>query len=114
MRGNEERTEARYQAVVSLAQAPDGGPAGYTLIYLDRGSTDHALQDDTFVLSGHRGRGLGTALKAANLRQLETHRGTRHLLHTWTSQSNKAMAAVNTRFGFRVAETVHEYERRGS
>lgn len=112
VRGNEDRSAARYRCVVCFAQTPAGDPAGYTLMYLDRGSPDHALQDDTFVLSGHRGRGLATALKAANLQQLEPHRGTRRLLHTWTSQTNPAMAAVNTRFGFRAVETRHEYEHR--
>lgn len=110
VRGNEERLERRYRSVVSLAQAADGSPAGYTVIYLDHGGTDDALQDDTFVLSGHRGRSLGTVLKVANLRALESHRGSRHLLHTCTSQSNDAMRAVNARFGFRVVETLHEYE----
>lgn len=114
IRVNEDRTETRYRAVVSLAQAPNGDPAGYTLIHLDRGSTEDALQDDTLVLSGHRGRGVGTALKTANLRQLDTHRATRRLLHTWTSQSNAAIRAVNTHFGFRTVETLHEYERRSS
>jgi GNAT superfamily N-acetyltransferase len=111
VRGNEERTADRYLAVVSLARARDGSPAGYTLVYLDRGDPDHVRQDDTLVLTGHRGRGVGTALKTANLREPDEHRDSRRLLHTWTARSNTAMRAVNTRLGFRAVESVHEYER---
>lgn len=111
VRGNEERTADRYLAVVSLARARDGSPAGYTLVYPDRGDPDHVRQDDTLVLTGHRGRGVGTALKTANLRELDEHRDSRRLLHTWTARSNTAMRAVNTRLGFRAVESVHEYER---
>jgi GNAT superfamily N-acetyltransferase len=109
----EARVARSYQSLVSLALAPTGTPAGYTLIYLDRTSTEHALQDDTFVGRTHRGHNLGARLKIANLAQLAEHRGDRRWLHTWTAQSNAAMQAVNARFGFRVVEQLHELERAG-
>jgi GNAT superfamily N-acetyltransferase len=68
------------------------------------------LQDDTFVAAAHRGRGLSSALKAANLRRLEEQRGGRRWMHTWTAGTNAAMQAVNARFGFRAVEQTHEYE----
>lgn len=113
VRANEARVARTYQSLVSLALAPTGTPAGYTLIYLDRTSTEHALQDDTFVGQKHRGHNLGARLKTANLGQLAEHRGDRRWLHTWTAQSNAAMQAVNARFGFRVVEQLHELERAG-
>jgi GNAT superfamily N-acetyltransferase len=111
IRATEERLAVDYQTLVTLALAPDGEPAGYTLIYADRTDSANALQDDTFVRGGHRGHGLGLRLKLANLQQVDAGR---RRLHTWTADDNVAMQRVNARFGFQLVERTHEYQwRRG-
>lgn len=110
LRLSEERTSRNHLALVTMAQTVGGQPAGYTLIYVPLGNPDHVYQDDTLVLREHRGHGLGTQLKLANLGQLAEHRGERRWLHTWTALTNAPMQKVNARFGFRAVEQVHESE----
>lgn len=110
LRGNEERTDHHYLALVTMAQTLDGQPAGYTRIYVPRSDPDNVYQDDTLVLRDHRGQGLGTRLKLANLQQSAEHHGDRRWLHTWTASSNGPMQKVNAAFGFRVVEQQHECE----
>lgn len=107
VRTQEARLTTSYDVLVTMALAPEGGPAGYTLVYADRATPEEALQDDTFVLAAHRGAGLGAALKRANLGQLDPGR---RRLHTWTDPDNGPMQRVNARFGFRLVERTHEYQ----
>lgn len=110
LRTSEERTDQNHLSLVTMAHTDDGEPAGYTLIYIPRTDPDHVYQDDTLVLRAHRGHGLGTQLKLANLDQLAEHRGDRRWLHTYTALTNGPMQKVNVRFGFRPVEQVHESE----
>jgi GNAT superfamily N-acetyltransferase len=111
LRANEARMAENYVTLVCMARATAGEPAGYTLIFVSRTNPDHVSQDDTFVTRAHRGHNLGTLLKAANLRQLEQHRGGRRWLHTWTAETNGAMRNVNARFGFQTVEKLYEMEK---
>ncbi|MEV6527888.1 GNAT family N-acetyltransferase [Longispora sp. NPDC051575] len=100
-----------YGMVTTMVLDPAGAPAAYTMMYVaaDGGS---AFQDDTFVLTAHRGHRLGTLAKAANLRLLAEHFPATGYVHTWTAQVNDAMRSINERFGFRPVETMHAVELR--
>lgn len=110
LRTSQERVNANYLGLTTIARTTDGRPAGYTVIFLPRTDPDTAQQDDTLVLRDHRGHNLGTHLKLANLEQLAKHRTTQNLLHTWTAESNTPMQKVNTRFGFQPVEKNVECE----
>ena len=69
------------------------------------------LQDDTFVLSGHRGRGLGLVLKTAVLRMLADRPGRRRI-HTWNALDNAPMRRINAALGFRPVEVLLEMQLR--
>jgi GNAT superfamily N-acetyltransferase len=115
VRTDERRMAPNWISLHSMALTRDGVPVGYSTIYLPLGAPEHAHQDDTLVLHSHRGHGLGTRLKAANLRQLAglpaTDVSRRRWLHAYTAQDNMAMQRVNSRFGFQPIETMYEYEK---
>lgn len=111
VRANDEsRAATGITQVVTFAIGPDGSPAGYSLIFHFADLPREAMQDDTMVLSAHRGRGIGLALKGTNTALAQRTYSGLALLHTWTAQSNGAMQRVNSRFGFRVVGTMHEYQ----
>ncbi|MDF8263203.1 GNAT family N-acetyltransferase [Luteipulveratus flavus] len=113
IRESDQRLLSSYRVYVALAvTTAQRRPAGYTLVFVDRSNPVNGLQDDTLVLQEHRGHGLGAALKAANYAQMSPAESALRRLHTWTAQSNDAMRTVNARFGFEVAEVMHELERR--
>lgn len=111
VREHQARLARSYDAVTSLALGADGEPVGYTEILVPHEDPVNVLQQDTLVLRAHRGHGLGARLKAANLRLLAGHEGSRTALHTWTEIGNVPMQRVNARFGFTKVATMHEIER---
>jgi GNAT superfamily N-acetyltransferase len=112
VRTQEHRNATAYDQVVAAARRKaDGRLGGYTLVYLAH-DTDQVLQDDTFVLSDHRGQGLGVAMKAAMLRLLARDRPERRTVHTWNALDNEPMQAVNARLGFRPVEVLLEMQRK--
>ena len=80
----------------------DGDAAGYTEILLSRSAPEIAFQDDTFVEESVRGRGIGRALKIANLRRLSSvpESVDTRWLQTYTALTNEPMLALNRSFGF--------------
>lgn len=102
--------EQGYGLVTTLIRDEREQPAGYTTMFVMGGPNREVLQDNTFVLRTHRGRGLGTLAKLANLRLLAEHYPQARHVHTWTAQGNDTMRAVNDRIGFRPVETLHELE----
>ena len=110
LRVGEERTGRSYASIVAAARRrADGVFGGYSLTYVGHG-TDHAIQDDTLVMPGHRGRRLGAALKAATLAILQAEHPDRVALHTWTDPDNLPMYRTNTGFGYRAVERMHEMQ----
>ena len=113
VRVEDSRLAAGWQTLRAMAVDEGGTPVAYSVLHLPRTNPEHALQDDTLVLRAHRGHGLGTRVKVANLRQLAALADPgRRWLHTYTAQDNAAMQRVNARFGFRAVEEVHELELR--
>jgi GNAT superfamily N-acetyltransferase len=111
LRAGEARTERLYHRVIAVAQAKDETFAGYSLVYLPHG-THEVIQDDTFVMSGHRGHRLGTALKLATLEVIRREHPERTALHTWTAVDNAPMQRTNRDFGYRPVERMHEMQRK--
>lgn len=113
LRTQESRLGLRaYDHLVAAARRrEDGVFGGYSLVFRARGET-YAQQDDTFVMSEHRGRRLGTLLKLTNLRRVEAERPERVAIHTWTDPDNTAMRRTNDAFGFVTVERTHEMQRR--
>ena len=111
LRTQEERTGRAYRQVVAAARRrTDGEMAGYSVVFLAH--DDHeAIQDDTLVMPGHRGHGLGLRLKLATLDVLRREHPDRRMLHTWTDRGNLAMYRTNAVFGYRPAEVLHEMQR---
>lgn len=115
IRSHEERMAERgWILVSSLAQlhVPQAQAVGYTEIMVSRHEGDIVIQEDTLVDRGHRGRGIGRALKVANLRQLHEvpEAGAAHWVQTYTASDNTAMLALNESLGFVFAETMTALE----
>lgn len=106
IRLNEERLQTRgYVLVRSLAQI-EGEGAGYTDILVSRHDPQIVVQDDTLVEREHRGRGIGRALKVANLHQLSRvpEAASARWVQTYTATSNAPMLALNRDVGFHEAD----------
>ncbi len=95
--------------VAAVAEA-DGTVAGYTELVLPTPRSVRALQYDTVVIPGHRGRGLGRAVK---LRMLEYLRGqcpgVREIMTT-VADDNRPMRSVNAALGYRPEGGVGVYQ----
>lgn len=115
LRTQERRTARSYRQLVAAARHRDGTMAGYSIVFCARGdgletSTD-AIQDDTLVMPGHRGHGLGLLMKRATLDALAAEHPERRVLHTWTDPENLPMRRANEAFGYRPAELMHQVQR---
>lgn len=95
--------------VTTMVLDAGGEPAAYTTQFVV-GPGNDVMQDDTFVLRSHRGRRLGTLVKAANLRRLADEYPQARYVHTWTAETNDAMRVINEKFGFRPVERTHVVE----
>ena len=108
VRRNEQRMRDQgYLLVRSVARA-DGVEVGYTEILLSRTDPEIVHQDDTFVEQNVRGRGIGRALKVANLRLLQSlpESADSRLLQTYTALTNEPMLALNRSVGFEEADVL--------
>ncbi|MFJ6533326.1 GNAT family N-acetyltransferase [Microbacterium sp. NPDC091662] len=102
VRRNEERMAEQGYALVRSVACVDAHAVGYTEILLSLPDPKIVLQDDTFVEERVRGRGIGRALKTANLRRLMSvpeSAGSR-FLQTYTALTNEPMLALNRSVGF--------------
>lgn len=116
MRETEHRMLERGWLVIRTMALLDGKPAGYTELLVDRDHPELVVQDSTLVDRAARGRGIGRALKTANLQQLgglpdDIVQQMRHA-QTYTAQGNTPMQQLNAQFGFRKVSTMHDAELR--
>ena len=79
--------------------------AGLTELEIYQRRPDIAFQQDTSVLSAHRGRRLGLSMKSENLRMLAAQFGDVELVRTGTATGNEHMLRVNRQLGFEVDTT---------
>lgn len=79
---------------------PTGAQAGHTVLMYPMADVAFAFQQDTLVLTEHRGHRLGTALKTANLLAVRERRPGLRRVHTDNAQENAPMLAINVALGF--------------
>jgi len=77
--------------------------AGFTFIDHRPGRPEGAFQGDTIVLAPHRGHGLGMAMKAANVVQVQRLAPSVRRVHTWNAGENDHMWTINERLGYRTS-----------
>jgi GNAT superfamily N-acetyltransferase len=112
VRAEEKRRESQeYGTVVSVARAPSGELAGYSMVLVPREGEGEVYQQDTLVMRAHRGARLGSALKLRNLEVLARDFPASTQVRTWTDPDNTPMREVNLRFGFRQVERMVEFQR---
>ena len=97
--------------VAVVRRTSDGELGGYSKVFLPH-DLDFVVQDDTMVMSAHRGRGLGLMLKSAVLGILAADRPERRIVHTWNAVSNAPMQRINGLLGFRPVELMLEMQRK--
>ncbi|ATG50999.1 N-acetyltransferase [Brachybacterium vulturis] len=108
IRRSEQRMDAQgWTLVRGLAYDP-GTAVGYTEIFVNRHDPEILTQDDTLVDRAHRGRGIGRALKLANLENLAgvPEAESARWIQTYTALDNTPMLALNRSLGFRQADVL--------
>lgn len=108
IRLGERRMDAQGWTLVRSLAYEQGIAVGYTEIFVNRHDPEILTQDDTLVDRAHRGRGIGRALKLANLENLaavpELDRA--RWIQTYTALDNAPMLALNRALGFREADVL--------
>ena len=108
IRRTEQRMEAQGWILVRALAYDAEAAVGYTEMLVSRHDPEIITQDDTLVDRAHRGRGIGRALRAANLENLagvpESTRA--RWIQTYTALDNAPMLALNRVFGFREADVL--------
>lgn len=104
------RREQGRVAYTTVAVAPDGSLAGHTQLIVPTHDPGRAYQDDTLVLSAHRGHRLGLACKVANLRTLQAEQPAVTRIETWNDNENEPMMAVNRDLGYQPIEVCQEWQ----
>lgn len=114
IRSHEERMAVQGWTMVSSMAHVGELAVGYTEIMVSSHDPRIVIQEDTLVDRAYRGRGIGRALKVANLRQLPAVPGTASAewVQTYTATNNEPMLALNRDLGFFVADTMTALEGR--
>lgn len=97
---------ARQRLTAVAVHRDTGVVAAYSDLALPAGDVAVAHQWGTLVLPEHRGHRLGTAVKLANLRQLQWHDPGRSHVVTANAEDNPWMVGINEALGFRIVEEV--------
>jgi GNAT superfamily N-acetyltransferase len=100
---------ARYETV---ALTPDRQVVAQSTLAVPLGTNTKVYQWGTFVHREHRGRRLGLATKALNLRAVQAARSDLTLVTTQNGETNGYMVAINERMGFRPIEVSAEFVKR--
>jgi GNAT superfamily N-acetyltransferase len=90
------------QRIVAALHEESGSTVGLTEIQLHPHRTDLAFQQDTAVLTEHRGQGLGRWIKAHMTTWLRTERPALTHIRTTTAADNVHMIRVNTELGYAI------------
>jgi len=96
----------------TLALDTDGVAVAYTDLVMSAEDAGVVYQWGTLVRRDHRGRRLGIAVKATNLRFLQGLRQDARRLSTYNAEVNDHMIAVNDLLGFRPVERLGEFQKR--
>ncbi|MER7244869.1 GNAT family N-acetyltransferase [Kribbella sp. NPDC000426] len=90
--------QGRFTFTTAAVHTASGELAAYTQMGGTPETPERLNQYDTYVRRTHRGHGLGIAVKAPNLRAVQSGPA---VLHTWNAPENAPMIAVNAKLGFR-------------
>jgi GNAT superfamily N-acetyltransferase/predicted GNAT family N-acyltransferase len=90
--------------ITALALTADHEVAAYTDLQLPASNPDRAHQWGTLVTSAHRGHRLGTAVKVANLQELQRSYPERKIVVTDNAETNRYMVSINEALGFEIVE----------
>ncbi|RZU24345.1 acetyltransferase (GNAT) family protein [Kribbella rubisoli] len=90
--------QGRFTYTTAAVHTATGELAAYTQMGGTPETPERLNQYDTYVRRTHRGHGLGIAVKAPNLRAIQTGPA---VMHTWNAPENAPMIAVNAKLGFR-------------
>ena len=112
VRANAERDQALGRDVFGALAVRDGEAVAQTDIAVQPGGTGVGLQWGTYVHREHRGHRLGTAVKVANLRALQTARPDVRHVDTQNAETNQWMVGINERLGFEVYAVTPQFVRR--
>ena len=109
----EEAMAARDQTMyrVLARRRSDGCWAGHTIALVDRQAPQWAAQEDTSVLTEHRGHRLGLAMKADLLAWLAEAEPQLQWIQTWNAETNLHMLAVNETLGFVLFARIIQYQK---
>lgn len=91
--------EGREQWVTAVDFA--GTLVAFTILYTDDATPSVADQEETLVVTEHRGRSLGMLVKTANAQYLLDHKPGILCFSTWNATENDHMLAINRSMGFR-------------
>jgi GNAT superfamily N-acetyltransferase len=92
----------RARVTTAARHDPSGRLVAFTEIEIPLGAPESSWQHDTLVLREHRGKGLGFAVKVANLAALMQAHPAVRTVSTWNADDNEHMIAVNDAMGFEV------------
>ena len=105
--------DSQHGMLVSAAvHVPTQTLAAFTVLRFPKAFEEIVFQDDTLVLSEHRGRRLGMLVKAENLRLLAELRPGAARVHTWNAEENSFMLAINVALGFRPTGVAGMWQKR--
>jgi GNAT superfamily N-acetyltransferase len=90
--------------ITALALTTDREVAAYTDLNLPASNPDRAHQWGTLVTAAHRGHRLGTAVKVANLQELQRSHPERRIVVTDNADTNRYMVSINEALGFEIVE----------
>jgi GNAT superfamily N-acetyltransferase len=97
--------------LTALALTADREVAAYTDLQLPASNPERAHQWGTLVTAAHRGHRLGTAVKVANLQQLQRLYPERKIVGTQNAENNAYMVSINEALGFEMVELAEMVKR---
>lgn len=98
--------------VVVARHRGTGDLAALTEVAVNDLSPRRAEQEDTIVVEGHRGHGLGLAVKADMVRWLRAEHPQVTEVETWNADDNRWMLAVNRALGYTTQDQWAEWQLR--
>ena len=114
VRAHDDRQDGSGRTLFTSAaeHIPSGTLVAYTELGRLEGRDKPAIQEDTLVLTEHRGKRLGMLLKAANAQFVAEHAPDTALVTTFNAEENEPMLRVNIEMGFEPIGAEGEWQKR--
>lgn len=94
-------TEGRLWLTTAVRHDASDRLVGFTNLAAPAEAHRPVFQNDTIVLTAHRGHRLGLVIKIANLARLQELSPGHPCIYTWNAEENRHMLQVNEQIGFR-------------